>query len=180
MSDKMLLHACCGPCSIYPSHHLREIEQAFALYFFNPNIHPHREFKKRLLTLREFCELEKLELIVDKSYPLEDFLRNALAEPKSRCYYCYKVRMLKTAEYAKEQGFTSFASTLLGSPYQQHEEIKKLAQEASDIFDIEFRYFDFRQGFAWGTQVSKDREMYRQGYCGCIFSERDRYEKKKK
>lgn len=180
MVDKMLLHACCGPCSIYPVELLRGLDSEFSLFFFNPNIHPYQEFKRRLRTLREFCEEERLRLIVDKSYPLEDFLKCSLQEKVSRCHYCYKVRMFKVAQYAKENGFTSFSATLLGSPYQDHDYIKKIAQEAADIFEVRFEYFDFRSGFAKGAEISKAKDMYRQSYCGCIFSERDRYEKRKK
>lgn len=177
---KLLLHACCGPCSIYPSGVLREQGMDFTLYFFNPNIHPYQEFKKRLQTLREFCENVKLPLIEDKSYSLEDFLSNALKEPVSRCNYCYKLRMAKTAQFAAENGFDSFSTTLLGSIYQQHDDIKAFCEQLAQEYNIEFAYYDFRTGFFAGQKEAKSRDMYRQAYCGCIFSERDRYEKKKK
>ncbi len=176
----ILLHACCGPCSIYPSGFLQENGYQPELYYFNPNIHPYQEFKRRLAALHDFAQVEKLPLIVDKNYDLEVFLRGALAEPELRCYYCYRIRMRKTAEYAKNNGYDSFSSTLLGSPYQRHEDIKKAAEEAAGLYGVKFSYFDFRDGFSICTKVSREREMYRQAYCGCIFSERDRYEKKRK
>ncbi len=178
--EKMLLHACCGPCSIYPSKFLRSQGRNFTLYHFNPNIHPYQEFKRRLATLRDFAEAEGLPLSVDKSYDLEGFLQRALAEPVSRCHYCYRARLDRAAEYAKEEGYSAFSTTLLGSPYQDHEEIKKAGLEAAERHNVEFAYFDWRDGFSECTAVSTARGMYRQPYCGCIFSERDRYEKKRR
>ena len=180
MSEKLLLHACCGPCSIYPSQLLQEENVDFTLYFFNPNIHPYKEFKQRLKTIREFAEAEKIRLIVDKSYPLEDFLQNALNEPEKRCYYCYRVRMQQTARFAFENGYDAISTTLLGSPYQMHEAIKAACSDAAQKYGIRFDYYDFKSGFFKGAEISKDRGMYRQSYCGCIMSERDRYEKKAK
>ena len=176
----ILLHACCGPCSTYPTKVLSEAGQDFTLYYFNPNIQPYKEFKKRLATLREFCALKKYKLIVDKSYPLEETVRGMLSEPTVRCAYCYRVRLEQAAKYAKENGFTAFSTTLLVSPYQKHELIKATAEEMSKKYDIPFAYEDYRVGYEEGKQISLDLDMYRQPYCGCIFSERDRYEKRKK
>lgn len=177
---KLLLHACCGPCSVYPSQFLRTQDVNFTIYFYNPNIHPYQEFKRRLRALREFTEAEKIKLIVDKSYPLEEFIKNALSETESRCNYCYRVRMQQIALFASENGFEAFSTTLLGSPYQGHEEIKLSAEQAASDYGVSFEYYDFRPGFFKGQEEAKERGMYRQGYCGCVFSERDRYEKRKK
>jgi predicted adenine nucleotide alpha hydrolase (AANH) superfamily ATPase len=176
----LLLHVCCAPCAISPVEFLREQQENFTRYFFNPNIHPYQEFKKRLRTLREFSETENLPLLADKDYPLEEFLQNALNEPESRCFFCYRLRMRQTAEFACNNGFSSFSSTLLGSPYQKHEAIVKAAEDAALEFAVSFYYHDFRPGFYDGVEKSKQRQMYRQSYCGCVFSERDRYQKKKK
>lgn len=180
MRGKLLLHACCGPCSIYPSELLNSENVDFTLYFFNPNIHPYQEFKKRLRTLREFAEAEKIKLVVDKSYPLEEFLQNALNEPEKRCYYCYRARMRQTAKFAAENNFDAISTTLLGSPYQMHESIKEACFEAAEMYGVGFEYYDFKSGFFDGAEISKQRGMYRQSYCGCVMSERDRYEKKAK
>ena len=174
----ILMHVCCGPCSVYPTKHLKEAGKDFTLYYFNPNIHPYKEFKKRLNTLREYCQLKKYKLVADKSYPLEETVAGMLAEPGVRCGYCYRVRLEKAAEYAKANGFDAFSTTLLVSPYQRHELIKKLAQAAAEKYDIPFYYEDFRTGYQEGTEISIRLGMYRQPYCGCIFSERDRFEQK--
>ena len=125
-------------------------------------------------------EKKRYKLIVDKSYPLEDCVRGMLAEPTIRCAYCYRVRMRYAARYAKENGYDAFSTTLLVSPYQKHELIIQMAEEAAKEFDIPFYYEDFRAGYQRGVDISLELELYRQPYCGCVFSERDRYEKKPK
>jgi predicted adenine nucleotide alpha hydrolase (AANH) superfamily ATPase len=177
---KLLLHACCGPCACYPAEKLLADGKAFDVLYFNPNIHPYKEFKRRLNALRELCEKKRYKLIVDKSYPLEDCVRGMLAEPTIRCAYCYRVRMRYAARYAKENGYDAFSTTLLVSPYQKHELIIQMAEEAAKEFDIPFYYEDFRAGYQRGVDISLELELYRQPYCGCVFSERDRYEKKPK
>ena len=177
---KLLLHACCGPCACYPAEKLLADGKAFDVLYCNPNLHPYKEFKRRLNALRELCEKKRYKLIVDKSYPLEDCVRGMLAEPTIRCAYCYRVRMRYAARYAKENGYDAFSTTLLVSPYQKHELIIQLAEEAAKEFDIPFYYEDFRAGYQRGVDISLELELYRQPYCGCVFSERDRYEKKPK
>lgn len=177
---KLLLHACCGPCACYTAEKLLADGKAFDILYFNPNIHPYKEFKRRLNALRELCEKKRYKLIVDKSYPLEDCVRGMLAEPTIRCAYCYRVRMRYAASYAKENGYDAFSTTLLVSPYQKHELIIQMAEEAAKEFDIPFYYEDFRAGYQRGVDISLELELYRQPYCGCVFSERDRYEKKPK
>lgn len=177
---KLLLHACCGPCSCYPSEKLRADGKDFDILFFNPNIHPYKEFKHRLSTLREFCGKKEIGLIIDKSYPLEECLRGMLGEPVIRCAYCYRVRMRYAARFAKENGYDAFSTTLLVSPYQKHELIKKAAAEAAEEYGIPFYYEDFRCGYQRGVEISLEMGLYRQQYCGCVFSERDRYQVLKK
>ena len=177
---KILLHTCCGPCSIFPTMRLADEGHEFSLYYFNPNIHPYKEFKRRLNTLREYALLKKYTLIVDKNYPLEECVRGMLDEPTVRCAYCYRVRLEKTAIYAKENGFEAFSTSLLVSPYQKHDLIKLIAEEIAAKVGIPFYYEDYRNGYQEGVDVSKELEMYRQPYCGCVFSERDRYEKRPK
>ncbi|BDE84669.1 epoxyqueuosine reductase QueH [Phascolarctobacterium faecium] len=177
---KLLLHACCGPCACYPAEKLLVDGKAFDILYFNPNIHPYKEFKRRLNALRELCEKKRYKLIVDKSYPLETCVQGMLDETVIRCAYCYRVRMRYAAQYAKENGYDAFSTTLLVSPYQKHELIIQMAEEAGKEFDIPFYYEDFRKGYQRGVDISLELELYRQPYCGCVFSERDRYEKKPK
>ncbi len=177
---KLLLHMCCGPCSIGPIQSLREQHIDFEGYFFNPNIHPLKEFKRRAQTLEQVARDEKVSVIWDRSYPLETFLAGALAEPELRCRYCYAVRLRACAEHAKEHGYDAFSTTLLVSPYQRHELIQTIAEQVAQEVGVPFYYQDFRPLYQEATAIAIAREYYRQPYCGCIFSERDRYEKKKK
>ncbi len=173
---KMLLHTCCAPCSIYP---MQQLQGRFDVtnYFFNPNIHPYKEFTRRLQTLREYAQKQKFKLEIDKTYNLEEFLLACL-QMENRCEHCYRVRMKRTAEFAKANGFDCFSATLLGSTMQKHELLKSICEQTAQEVGIDFFYEDWREGFAPAQQQAKEMEMYRQGYCGCIFSERDRYQKK--
>ena len=130
-------------------------------------------------TLREFCEKKQYKLIIDKSYSLEECIRGMLAEPTVRCAFCYRMRMRYAAQLAKENGFDAFSTTLLVSPYQRHELIKREAQAAAEEFGVDFYYEDFRSGYQRGVDISLELGLYRQQYCGCVFSERDRYEIRK-
>ena len=177
---KLLLHACCGPCACYPTEKLSGEGTAFDILFFNPNIHPYKEFKHRLSTLREFCEKKQYNLIINKSYPLEECIRGMLAEPTVRCAFCYRQRLRYVAQFAKENGYDAFSTTLLVSPYQKHELIKKEAQAAAEEFGVPFYYEDYREGYQRGVDISLELGLYRQQYCGCVFSERDRYEIRKR
>lgn len=173
---KLLLHACCGPCACYPLERLRAEGIEPAVLYYNPNIHPYQEFKRRLAALRELCAKWQTDLYIDKRYELELCLRGMLAEPGLRCAFCYRMRLEYTAQFAKEQGFDAFSSTLLVSIYQKHELIKRIAEETAEKFAIPFYYEDFRSGYERGKELSLELGLYRQPYCGCIFSERDRFE----
>lgn len=172
---KLLLHACCAPCACYPTEKLTAAGIDFTILFYNPNIHPYKEFKHRLATLREFVTKKDYKLLIDKSYPLETCIKGMLAEPVVRCAYCYRMRLRYVAEYAKKHDFDAFSTTLLVSPYQKHDLIKQEAEAASKEFDIPFYYEDYREGYQRGVDISLEMGLYRQPYCGCVFSERDRY-----
>jgi len=177
---KMLLHVCCGPCACFPVKHLREAGHELTGYFYNPNIHPYKEFARRLEAAGEFAAKTGLDLVVDPAYTLEEYLASALAAGADRCRNCYRLRLRQAARYARERGFDCFTTTLLVSPYQQHETIKAVGDDVAADEGVPFCYFDFRSGWREGVQISKDLGLYRQPYCGCIFSERDRYHKPRK
>ncbi|MDU2066340.1 MAG: epoxyqueuosine reductase QueH [Sporomusaceae bacterium] len=183
---KVLLHICCGPCSIYPIHFLRELDEFITDqadvtgYFYNPNIHPYKEFKRRLTTAREYLQKIKLNFIVDDTYDLPLFLTGALTAEPSRCHFCYEMRLRKAAQVAKEKGFDAFTTSLLVSPFQKHELIKEIGERIAEEEGLLFHYIDFRPGWDDGVAESLELELYRQPYCGCIFSEQERYQKKKK
>ena len=176
---KLLLHTCCAPCSIYCVDTLRSENIEPTIYWYNPNIHPYMEYKARRDTLKEYSKLINIEAIFDEDYGLDEFCKNTVNDLKGRCTnYCYPVRMKRTFKYAKENGYDAVSTTLLYSIYQNHEYIKKICEDLSKEYGIDFLYRDFRVGFREGQAKARELELYMQKYCGCIFSEEDRYAKK--
>jgi predicted adenine nucleotide alpha hydrolase (AANH) superfamily ATPase len=180
IAKKILLHICCGPCAAAPLKYLRKNypEHEITGYFSNPNIHPYQEFAKRLATAKNFAQLSNLTMLTDENYGLEYFLNQIWENRENRCQVCYEMRLKNTAVTAKKEGFDAFTTTLLVSPYQKHALIKETAQKIAEAENIPFYYFDFRLLWQEGVKMSRDLNLYRQPYCGCIFSERERYEKK--
>ena len=172
---KILLHICCANCAIFPLERIAEKENEVVGYFFNPNIHPFLEYQKRLETLREYSEKVGLKVIYRDEYLLEEFLRNTVHREKERCQYCYSIRLESTAHEAIEKGFDQFSTTLLQSTHQNHSMIKETGEHVSKRVGIPFYYEDFRQGWRRGLEVSKAIGLYRQQYCGCIYSEKERF-----
>ncbi len=175
---KLLMHTCCAPCSVYCIDELRSEGIEPTVYWFNPNIHPYMEYKARRDCLKEYTKSIGVKAIFEENYGLRDFCKNVISDLENRCVnYCYKVRLEQTVKYAKENGYNSFSTTLLVSPYQKHEEIKKLGEKLEQKYGIKFVYRDFRVGFREGQAKARELGLYMQKYCGCIFSEEDRYAK---
>lgn len=147
--------------------------------WYNPNIHPFTEYKARKNTLIEYSKKISLPLDVIDDYGLREFIDLIYPDFDNRCRKCYEIRLDKTAQLAKEKGFDSFTSTLFVSPYQDHEMMKEVANEAAEKHKVKFLYRDFRPYFREGQAKAREMEFYMQKYCGCIFSEEDRYRKKK-
>jgi hypothetical protein len=177
---KILLHICCGPCAVYPLRFLRQHGHEVTGWFHNPNIHPYREFRRRIAALEDFAKQTNLHLEIDRSYGLREFLRQTVfhEERASRCSLCYDMRLLPTAERAAAQGFAAFTSTLLYSKYQNHSLLQSKGQTTAAQFGVSFFYHDFREGWQQGIDESIAMHLYRQPYCGCIYSEQERYDKK--
>jgi hypothetical protein len=172
---RILLHTCCGPCTLYPLRTLRTAGHDVTGFFHNPNIHPYQEYCLRRDALLQMAELESMPLVMHDDYDLEGFLASVAAAPGQRCSYCYASRLRATARAASEGGFDAFSATLLYSRYQKHEEIKELGERIGEEFGVAFHYQDFRPGWQEGIRLSKELGLYRQQYCGCIYSEKDRY-----
>jgi len=155
---KLLMHTCCAPCSIYCIETLRSEGIEPTLYWYNPNIHPYKEYEARRDTLKEYSKIININAIFEEDYGLKNFCRNVIDDLDNRCSnYCYKVRLEQTAKYAKEHGYDAITTTLFVSPYQKHEAIKKIASEIAKKYDLEFVYRDFRVGFREGQ--AKAREL---------------------
>ncbi|HKK01498.1 MAG TPA: epoxyqueuosine reductase QueH, partial [Desulfuromonadales bacterium] len=126
-------------------------------------------------TVEAYAAKVELEVIYQRDYLLEDFLAHVAANPLSRCDYCYQSRLAETARTAAEKGFDAFSTSLLYSRYQQHERIREYGEHLAALYAIPFVYKDFREGWRQGIEASKSMGLYRQQYCGCIYSEKDRY-----
>ena len=172
---KLLLHTCCAPCSVYCVEQLLKDGIDITSYWYNPNIHPYKEYESRLDCLKKYNEKIEIPLIVDNYYGLIDFCKNVVDKLDNRCGYCYLCRLEKTAKYAKENGYDAFSTTLLISPYQNHELLKKTGELLERKYNIKFLYKDFRPGFIKGYEKARELGLYMQKYCGCIFSEEERY-----
>lgn len=175
---KLLLHSCCGPCSTSVIERLKE-DYNLTIFYYNPNIYPQEEYKKRLATQKEYLTKSKQNIVViDGTYadnPLfeKEFsgLENCL-EGGARCEKCLYLRIKKTAEYAKNNGFDVFTTTLSVSPHKNAKLINELGEKFSKEYNIEFLESDFKKkdGFLISTKLSKQYNLYRQQYCGCKYS----------
>lgn len=177
---KLLLHICCAPCSILCIESLRNEGIEPVGFWDNPNIHPYTEYRMRKKTLEEYAKSIGLELILHGEYGLRPFVRTVAGDMDGRCAQCYRMRMEATAAYAAQNGFTHFTSTLFISPYQNQELLRQTALEAARAHGVSFLDRDFRPYFRQGQDRARQLGLYMQKYCGCIFSEEERYQKRKK
>ena len=176
---KILLHSCCGPCSTYPIKVLKEESFDITSMWFNTNIHPYMEYKNRYESYKVLMAQENVPTIEIDEYDLVTFTRAVYEKEFERCRYCYESRMEVVAKTAKEQGFDAFTTTLLVSPYQKHEMLKDVCEKMAEKYGVMFYYRDFREGFREGQQMAREAGLYMQKYCGCVYSEAERYKKLK-
>ena len=175
---KVLLHICCAPCSVACIEKLRKDDIDVVGYWYNPNIHPFIEYKTRRDTLESYSKMINLDVIYNDYYGLREFCKNVSNNIDNRCGYCYYCRLNQVALEAKKMGFEYFSTTLLISPYQNHELLKKTGEEIAKKYGLKFYYDDFRPFFREGQQKARELGLYMQKYCGCIFSEEERYKEK--
>jgi predicted adenine nucleotide alpha hydrolase (AANH) superfamily ATPase len=172
---RLLMHICCANCAIYPLIFLKQKNIEVDGFWFNPNIHPYLEYKNRLDALRHLQSLWNLNIFYEDYYGLKEFLRNVVGRENERCLYCYTSRLEETAKKAKEIGADAFTTSLLVSPFQKIDVIIKLGISISKQYSVEFYVDDFRKGYNEGRRIAKELGLYRQKYCGCIYSEMERY-----
>jgi len=173
---RVLLHICCAPCAIHPTEELRKENGSDVTgFFYNPNIHPRQEMERRRDALLDYAEKEKLEVVFD-DYDERDFFDKIgdEKEPPARCGICWRMRLERTALYAVRHGFDAFTTTLLVSPYQDYGMMAKIGSELSEELGIAFLARDWRPGFRKAQQLARERGIYRQKYCGCVFSIKER------
>ena len=174
----ILLHVCCAPCTVFPLRVLREQGYSVTGYFYNPNIHPYTEFRRRLTTLRDFAALEEFPVTIEERYGLTDYMRQVVFQEDRRCATCYTMRLEQAARLAAEKRLEAFTTTLLYSRYQNHALIRETGETLARKYGVAFHYEDFRSGWQEGIDQSIALGLYRQPYCGCIYSEQERYDRK--
>ncbi|NLI20596.1 MAG: epoxyqueuosine reductase QueH [Clostridiales bacterium] len=175
---KLLMHTCCAPCSVACVQTLRAEGIQPTAYWFNPNIHPYTEYRARRDTLVSYAQSIGMALLLEDDYGLRPFVDAVAGDIGGRCPVCYAARMRRTARYAAEHGFTHVTSTLFISPYQRHELLRAAAEQAAEEFGVAFLYRDFRPAFRRGQEEARALGLYMQKYCGCVFSEEERFDKR--
>jgi len=176
---RILLHICCAPCATYPVQRLREEGFEVTGFWYNPNVHPWTEHERRRESLVEFAQAVGLPVIWHDRYEMPLFLRAVAGHEKfgERCRICYRMRLERTAQVAAEDGFDAFTTTLLISPYQDQALIGEIGEEVASERGVEFHFENFRRGWSERGRLTKEYDLYHQQYCGCIYSEWERYNK---
>lgn len=176
---RLLLHSCCAPCSSYTLEYLSRYFD-ITVYYFNPNISPKREFDKRFEEQKRLISqmpFKNRVTLVEGDYNYDDFLEIAkglenVPEGGERCFRCYKMRLESTARLAKEQGFDYFCTTLSISPLKNSQKINELGFGLEEKYGVKWLPSDFkkREGYKRSIQLSREYSLYRQNFCGCVFS----------
>ncbi len=163
------MHMCCAPCAVYPLAVMQKKGINVEGLYYNPNIHPYEEFMKREESVKKLASLKKIKVhyMPDFKQDIWDKMSN---KETNRCTVCYEMRLKKAFAFAKENNYDAVTTSLLVSPYQNHELIIKNAQKYAKQYKIQFHYEDFRVGYRQGQKEAKDLGVYCQRYCGCILS----------
>ena len=172
---KILLHICCAPCAIYPVKILEMDNLKIMGFYYRHNIHPFTECLRRQEALEFYADKINLRVIYQKGYDLEGFIQKVVFRESRRCSICYHARLKATALMAKRGKYDYFSTTLLYSKFQKHDEIRSIGESIGRSVGVQFFYRDFREGWTEGVDTSKSMGLYRQQYCGCIYSEKERY-----
>jgi predicted adenine nucleotide alpha hydrolase (AANH) superfamily ATPase len=171
----VLIHSCCAHCAAYTVEHWRQQGYDVSAYWYNPNIHPYMEHQHRLEAMQSLAEKMGLPLIIAEGYDIIDYFRGVAGHESERCRHCFRLRLARTAETAKDMGFDAFTTTLLISPQQKHELIKEVGEEVAKKKGVDFLYADLRKRYSDSRHITKPLDLYRQQYCGCVYSEWERY-----
>jgi len=172
---KLLLHVCCAHCAAYTVDYWREQGYEVSALWYNPNIHPYTEHQNRLEAMKTLTQKMNLPLTISEGYDMIEYFRRVVGHESERCRHCFRLRLSKTAETAREKNFSAFTTTLLISPHQKHDLLRKIGEELSEEKGIEFLYADLRKHYSDSRHLTKPLDIYRQQYCGCIYSEWERH-----
>ena len=173
----ILIHGCCAHCAAYTANYWRQQGYEVSALWYNPNIHPYTEHQHRLEAMNSLAQEMNLPLIVTEGYDMIEYFRHVAGhehEPE-RCRYCFRLRLSKTVETARQRSFSAFTTTLLISPHQKHGLLREIGDELAEEKGIEFLYADLRKRYSDSRHLTKPLNLYRQQYCGCVYSEWERY-----
>jgi predicted adenine nucleotide alpha hydrolase (AANH) superfamily ATPase len=173
--SKVLIHVCCAHCAAYTVEHWRREGYEVSAFWYNPNIHPYSEHQHRRESMERLAQEIDLPLIIAEGYDMPEYFRRVAGKESQRCQICFDLRLAMTAEIAQENGFDSFTTTLFISPHQQHETLLETGNQIAEDKKIEFLYADLRKRYSDSRHITKSMDLYRQQYCGCIYSEWERY-----
>ena len=173
----ILLHTCCAPCATYTVDHLRGQGFEVSGFWYNPNVHPFVEHQRRLASMEAYAQSVDLPLLRAEGYEIVEFLRAVVGREArgERCQRCYRVRLFRTAEVAAREGVDAFTTTLLISPHQDQDLLRQAGEAASAEHGVPFHFENFRRGWSERGRLAREHDLYRQQYCGCVYSEWERY-----
>ena len=171
----VLIHVCCAHCAAYTIDYWRQQGYEVSALWYNPNIHPYLEHQHRLESMKSLAQEKNLSLITTEGYDMMTYFRQVVGHESQRCQYCFNLRLSKTAETARQNGFSAFTTTLLISPQQKHDLLREIGSRLAEEKGIEFLYADLRKRYSDSRHLTKPLNLYRQQYCGCLYSEWERY-----
>jgi predicted adenine nucleotide alpha hydrolase (AANH) superfamily ATPase len=172
---KVLIHICCAHCAAYTVEYWRGEGYEVGGFWYNPNIHPFAEHQQRLESVKALAKEINLPLIISPDYDIIEYFKRVVGHEAERCRDCFDIRLTKTAEVARTNGYDGFTTTLLISPHQKHDLIKEVGERVAGEKGVAFFYADLRKRYSDSRHITKPMNLYRQQYCGCLFSEWERY-----
>lgn len=180
MRNSILIHCCCAHCTAYTIDYYRNQGYAPTAFWYNPNIHPYMEHQQRLEAMKSLAEELQFSLVINSGYDMQKYFNMVAGNEEQRCRYCFKLRLQKTAETAIASGFSAFTSSLLISPHQKHDLLLEIGNNIAKEMGIKFFYTDLRKRYSDSRRITKPLGLYRQQYCGCLYSEWERFVGEKK
>ena len=171
----VLVHSCCAHCAAYTAYYWREQGYEVTALWYNPNIHPFMEHQARLEATQSVAQAQNIPLTVTEGYGIIEYFRRVVGHEAQRCQYCFRLRLSKTAETAHQMGFSAFTTTLLISPHQKHDLLREIGNQLAEEMGIPFLYADLRKRYSDSRRMTKQLDLHRQQYCGCVYSEWERY-----
>jgi predicted adenine nucleotide alpha hydrolase (AANH) superfamily ATPase len=172
---KVLIHVCCAHCAAYTIEYWRQQGYDVSGFWYNPNIHPYLEHQHRLESMQILAQDINLPLIIEDGYDFIKYFRRVAGHEPERCQYCFDLRLSKTAETARQNGYNAFTTTLLISPHQKHDTLRVIGNKIAGEQSLEFLYADLRKRYSDSRHMTKPLNLYHQQYCGCVYSEWERY-----